>query len=65
MVVMQASEHWQRDDPPDGGRLGRHGRFLAKPLVRTRGVVVAHILEDDALKLPAVQHQDVVETLAP
>ena len=51
--------------PPEGGPLGRHGRFLAKPLMSPRGVVVADILEDDALKMPAVQHQDVVETLAP
>jgi hypothetical protein len=30
------------------------------PLVRARGVVVADVLGDDALEVPAVEHENVV-----
>jgi hypothetical protein len=33
-------------------------------LVRARGVVVAAVLGDDALEVPAVKHENVVEALA-
>jgi hypothetical protein len=33
-------------------------------LVRARGVVVADVLGDDALEVPAVEHENVVEAFA-
>jgi hypothetical protein len=61
---MKPAEHWQGDDLPLNGALCGHRGLLAEPLVRACAVVVANVLGDDALKVPVVEHQDVVEALA-
>ena len=64
IVVMEATEHWEGHDVPLGTALCGDRSPLVNPLVRARGVVVADVLGDDALEVPAVQHENVVEALA-
>ena len=61
---MEATEHWEGDDVPLGRALCGDGGQLVDPLVRARGVVVADVLGDDALEVPAVEHENVVEAFA-
>jgi hypothetical protein len=61
---MQAAEHWERDDVPLGKELRGHRGLLAAPLVRACAVVVADVLGDDALEVPVIEDQDVVEALS-
>ena len=51
-----------RCSPRQGALRGRGsaGGSLVDPLVRARGVVVADVLGDDALEVPAVEHENVV-----
>ena len=63
---MEATEHWEGHDVlPLGRALCGDRGLLPEPLVRARGVVVADVLGDDALEVAAVQHENVVEALAP
>ncbi len=61
---MEAPEHWEGDDVPLGRALRGDRGLLTDPLVRACGVVVADVFGDDALEVPAVEHENVVETLA-
>ena len=54
----------RRDDVPRAGRAEGIGRLLTEPLVRARGIVVADVLGDDALEVPLVEHENVVEAFA-
>ena len=58
---MQATEHWEGDDVPRGRALRRERGLLVDPLVRARGVVVADVLGDDAVEVPDVEDEKVVE----
>jgi hypothetical protein len=64
VVMMQATQDWQRDDLPLDGALHWHRGLLAEPLVRACAVVVADVLGDDALEVPVIEHDDVVEAFA-
>ena len=61
---MEATEHWEGHDVPLGRALCGDRGLLMDPLVRARGVVVADVLGDDALEVPAVEHENVVEAFA-
>ena len=63
VVMMKAAEDRERDDAPLVGAIGGYRSLLAKSLVRARGVVVARVLGDDALEVPVIEHQQVVEAL--
>jgi hypothetical protein len=64
IVVMEATEHWEGHDVPLGRALRGDRGQLVDPLVRARGVVVADVLGDDALEVPAGEHEKVVEAFA-
>ena len=49
---------------PSVGRFRGQRGLLAEPLVRPGLIVVADVLGHDALEVPVVEHQDVVEALA-
>ena len=59
---MEAAEHWEGDDVPLGRALCGERGLLMDPLVGARGVVVADVLGDAALEVPAVEHENVVRT---
>ena len=62
--VMQPAEDREGDDVPLGGAVRCHWGLLAKPLMRAGAAVVADVLSDNALEVPIVEHQDVVEAFA-
>jgi hypothetical protein len=51
---MEAPEHGQRDDLALDAPRCWHRGLLADPLVGACGVVVANVLDDDALKMPVL-----------
>jgi hypothetical protein len=64
ILVMQAAEHWEGDDVPLGRALRGDLGLLMDPLVRADSVVVADVLGDDALEVPGVEYENVVEAFA-
>jgi hypothetical protein len=64
ILVMQATEQGEGDDVPLSGALRGDGRLLVDPLVRAGSVVVAEVLGDDALEVPGVEYENVVEAFA-
>src|SRR5258708_2966376 len=61
---MQPAEDWEGHDVPLGRALCGDRGLLVDPLVRSRCVVVADVFGDDALEVPAVEHENVVQALA-
>ena len=64
IVMMEPTEHRDGNDVPLGRALRSDGDQLVDPLVRARGVVVPDVFGDDAVEVPAVEHENVVEALA-
>jgi hypothetical protein len=58
---MEAAKHREGDDLPLDRALRGDRGVLVEPLVGARGVVVADLLGDDELKVPAVEHEKVIE----
>ena len=58
---------WSKGIASDSWHLGRPGvgRVLAKAEVGSSSMIVGEVLGDDAVKMPGVEHHDVIETLAP
>ena len=67
VAVVEPADFWKLYDLADGQRLGRPGvgRVLAEAEVGSRPVIVGEVLGDDAVKVAGVQHDDVIEALAP
>ena len=65
VAVMEPADLGKLHDLADGWRLGRPrvGRVLAEAEVSSGPVIVGKVLGDDAVKVPGVQHRDVIETL--
>ena len=64
VLVMKPAEYRQRDDRPFDRTVSGHRGLLAKPLVWACGIVVVDVSGDDALKVPTIEHKDMVEALA-
>ena len=72
VVVMESSEHRRSVDGGAGTELRRGGRgaergwaSLVDALVRPRGVEVAPVLVENALKMALAQQEDVIQAFSP
>ena len=67
VAVVEPADLGKLHDLADGWRLGgpRVGRVLAEAEVGSGPVIVGEVLGDDAVKVPGVQHHDVVGALPP
>ncbi len=67
VAVVESADLGKLHDLADGWRLGRPGvgRVLAKAEVGSSSMIVGEVLGDDRVKMPGVEHHDVIETLAP
>jgi hypothetical protein len=64
VVVVQTAEHGDGRDAAFGFGRPRNGLLLGESLVRTRHVVEAHVLGDEAPQLRLTREQYVVERVA-
>ena len=67
IVVVEATEHGERNEPPVGTgavRRGRSRNALIEPLVRTRSIEERHVLGEDGAKVALAEDDQVIATLA-
>ena len=62
--MVQAADHWDRDDGTLLGRLDRAGqrRVAFQGQMRPRAVVVVQVIRQDAPQMPLAQHDAVIQT---